>query len=341
MLKPASRSLWLLKPALGFAVLFGLAGFYGSAASSNGGGKTGNLPGSEVRIAHFPNVTHAPALIGVGRGFFQQELGTHPLTVKVVAAGPEAMEALLAGAVDIAYTGPGPAINTFVKSKGKALQVISGACEGGASLVAASDTQIHQISDLGGKRVAVPSLGSTQDISLRYFLTQAGLSTKDKGGTVEVLAIKPADTLPLMRSGQIDAAWAPEPWTSRMIAEANARLVVEERDLWKPDPFVVTVIVARTEFARRHPDLVEAIRRGHRASVAWIAHSGDEAAKTINLELKRLTGKALKNEVLKSSLSRVKFVEEISPASLQRQAQMGIVTGYLPAGADVAGILGN
>lgn len=333
------RTTWLLKPVLGFSLLLGMAGFYGSSPASNTG--TGARTGTPVRLAHFPNVTHAPALVGVAKGFFQQELGNSPLSVKVVAAGPEAMEALLAGAIDVAYTGPGPAINTFIKSHGKALRVISGACEGGASLVAVSTANVQAVRDLNGKRVAVPSLGSTQDISLRYFLAQAGLSTKDKGGTVEVLAIKPADTLSLMKSGQLDAAWMPEPWTSRLIAEAGAKLIVEERNLWKPQTFVATVIVARTDFIQNHPDLVAAIERGHRASVAWIAGNAVEASPVINAELKRLTGKPLKESVLKSALSRVTFVNEVSAESLKRQTQMGIETGYLPLGADVSGIAGK
>ena len=123
------------------------------------------------------------------------------------------------------------------------------------------------------------------------FIAQQGLITKDKGGTVEVLAIKPADTLPLMKSGQIDAAWTPEPWTARMVSEAGATLIVEERDLWKPLTFVTTVIVARSEFMRQHPDLVEAIKRGHHDSVVWLNTHPAEAETTINAELKRLTGK--------------------------------------------------
>ena len=92
-----------------------------------------------LRIAYFPNITHAPIIIGLAKGIFQKHLGNNVvLETKIFNAGPSEIEALFAGEVDIGYIGPGPAINGYIKSRGRALKIISGSTSGGASLIVKS-----------------------------------------------------------------------------------------------------------------------------------------------------------------------------------------------------------
>ena len=324
---------WALRPVFGIAILLWLAAFYGAQPNAGSHGK------QQVRLGYFPNVTHAPALIGVSRGDFQRELGA-AADLKPIAfnAGPEAMEALLANALDVSYVGPGPAINTYLKSHGKALRVIGGACSGGAALVAREGANISAIRDLDGKRVAVPQLGGTQDISLRYFLSQQNLTTRDKGGSVEVLPIKSPDTLALMRRGEIDAAWMPEPWVTRLIHEAGAKLVIDERDLWPARQFPTTVLVARTEFLTAHPEQVAAILRAHKAAVAFLNADAIAAQTAVNAELKKLAGKPLPEADLREAWGRVTFVTDADAAGMEAFARMATQTGYLPQGSNIAGL---
>ena len=325
---------WAVRPCIGIALLLWLALFYGAAPN------TGSNAKQKVRLGYFPNLTHAPALIGVSSGDFQKELGPNVgLTPIAFNAGPEAMEALLASAIDISYVGPGPAINTYLKSHGKALRVIGGACSGGAALVAGKNTNINSLHDLDGKRVAVPQLGGTQDISLRYFLSQQGLQTRDKGGSVEVLPIKSPDTLALMKRGEIDAAWMPEPWVTRLIHESDAKLVLDERDLWPAHAFPTTVIVARTEFLKAHPDQVAAILRAHREAVKFLNADAQTAQTAVNVELKKLSGKPLKDADMKEAWGRVTFVTAPDSAGMETFASMAVKTGYLPEGSNVAGLI--
>lgn len=301
--------------------------------------KTPQTGGVAVRLAYFPNVTHAPALVGVARGEFQSALGASTLETKVVNAGPEAMEALLAGEIDVAYVGPSPAINTYIKSNGRALRVVAGACSGGASLMARADTNIQSVRDLDGKRVAVPQLGGTQDVSCRHFLAANGLSSHEKGGTVEIMPIKNPDILALFLQKQLDAAWVPEPWAARLKAEAGARLVVDERDLWPNRRFTTTVLVVRKAFLDAHPKEVEALLQAHLKVMAWLQRHPDEAQTTVNAELKRLTGKELQPEVLREAWSRVEFTEDPDRASMEAFVQAAVRAGYLPkSGTSVAGL---
>lgn len=329
------RSL-LREYALPLLTMFGLGVLilaYGSPKAA--------ISGERVRLAYFPNVTHAPALVGVARGDFQRALGGKvSVDAKVFNAGPEAMEALLAGEVDVAYVGPSPAINTYLKSNGKALRVLAGACNGGAALVARPGANIHSLEDLAGKRLAVPQIGGTQDISARYFLAKNGLTPLEKGGSVQIIPIKNPDILALFQRGELDAAWVPEPWASRLQTEANAEVVVDERDLWEDHKFPTTVVVARTEFLTHHPGQVAALLQAHRQSVEWLNQQPDEAQKIVNEELKRLTGKPLPPEVLSKSWSRVAFTVEVKPTLLQAFADAAALSGYLPTGkTDVSGLL--
>lgn len=283
----------------------------------------------KLRLAYFPNITHAPALVGIAHGDFQRSLEEVALETKVVNAGPEAMQALLAGEIDVAYVGPSPAINTYLKSGRRVLKIIAGACSGGAALVARSDTKIVGVRDLDGKRVGVPQLGGTQDVSCRHFLAQCGLYPREKGGTVEIIPAKNPDILALFLRKQLDAAWVPEPWAARLVKEAGARLVVDERNLWPDGKFTTTVVVARTAFLKAHPERVAALLRAHLQVIDWLRRHPEQGQHTVNAELKRLTGKALPTDVLQAAWNRVAFTSDTNRSSIEAFVLAAVEAGYL------------
>src|SRR5579875_2898978 len=159
-----------------------------SSSSSSSTASSGSTAGSSsagspvtVRLGFLENITHASALVGLKEGFFTKALGSAG-TVKptAFATGTEETTALLAGQLDAAYVGPNPAINAWQKSDGKAIKIMSGAATGGASVVVKKG--ITSAAQLKGKKIATPSLGNTQDVAVRYWLKQQGLSTTTTGG---------------------------------------------------------------------------------------------------------------------------------------------------------------
>lgn len=316
----------LVVPLLGVAALAAVAIRWGK------GPETAPAPGKQhVRLAYFPNLTHAAALVGMGRGEFEKALPAGvALAPRVFNAGPEEMEALLAGEVDVGYVGPSPALNTYVKSGGRALRIVAGASSGGAALVARCGAAVSAAGDLDGRRVAVPQLGGTQDVSLRHFLARSGLRPREQGGTVEVVPLRNPDILALMRRAELDAAWVPEPWAARLIAEAGARLVVDERALWPGGRFTTTVVVARTAYLREHPQVVAALVTAHVRSVQWLRAHPEGARRLANAELKRLTGKELPEEVLEQAWARVEFTDDPYRESIRQFVAMAQEAGYLP-----------
>ena len=261
---------------------------------------------SQVRLGYFPNITHAQPNIGLNRGIFQKNLGPSiQLSPKIFNAGPSAVEALLAGELDILYVGPSPALNGYLRSDGQALRVIAGAASGGALFVARKDVQLNRKEDYAGKRIASPQIGNTQDISLRSYLKQMELEPRERGGTVTVLPVANPDILSLFLRNQLDAAWVPEPWGTILVRTAGAKVVIDERDLWPGGRFATTIVVASRRFLEQSPDLAWRILKGHVETTLWIQEHRREALHILNQEIARLTHKALPEEVAEEAMGRV------------------------------------
>jgi NitT/TauT family transport system substrate-binding protein len=282
-----------------------------------------------VRLAYFPNVTHGVALVGVGRGTFADALGKDAkLQTQVFTAGPAEIEALFAGAVDIGYIGPGPAINGYLKSKGSALKIIAGAASGGAGLVVAKDSGITDIQGLSGKHVAIPQVGGTQDISLRHALTEAGLAPKNKNGTVDVVQYAPAEAETQFAHKSIDAAWLPEPWLARLEKQGTATLLIDERDRWPNKQFATAVVIVSTKFLKEHPDLVKKFLVAHVDSVNWTKANPAAAQKVIGEQIKDATKKAIPDDILESALARTDMTYDPLRTSVLTFADWSRQLGY-------------
>lgn len=294
------------------------------------GGQLASAQNVTIRAAHFPNITHAQAVIGHANGAFQKALG-NSATVdwKIFNAGPAVAEAMLANQLDIAYIGPNPAVTAYVRSHGAAVRIVAGAMSGGAALIVRADAGINKPQDFHGKRVATPQLGNTQDVALRAWLQTNGMKPSEKGGDVQVIPVANADQLTLMSRKQLDAAWAPEPWASRLIREANGKLFLDERTLWPKGQFVTTVVVVRTEFLKQHPDLVRTWLRTHLELTDWINKNLTEAKKTLNQELEKETTKALPQPLLDEAFSRLEVTADPLRASLLKSAQAAFDAGFL------------
>lgn len=293
------------------------------------GGGPRAIETTTVRVAYLPNVTHLQPLVGMERGFFQQELGQVRIETRLFNAGPSVIEALLGGHVDIAYVGPSPAVNGYIQSQGRALRVIAGAVSGGASLVVRVGSGISSVADLSGKRIASPQLGNTQDIALRWFLAERDLKPKEQGGSVTVLPVRNPDILSLFLRKELDAAWVPEPWASRLVAEAGGLLLLDERDLWPGGQFAATVVVARTAFLVQNPELTAHWLQGHIRTTLWAQQHPLEAQQAIANAIERLSRVRLSPDVIASAWSRMSPVTDPLTDSIVAASTRAHTLGYL------------
>jgi NitT/TauT family transport system substrate-binding protein len=283
-----------------------------------------------VRIGAFPNITHPQAMVGKNEGWFEKALGNNvKIEWKSFNAGPSAIEALFAGALDITYIGPNPAITGYVRSNGEALRVVAGATSGGAALVVRNDSGIQKPEDFHGKRVASPQMGNTQDVALRAWLKAHGMKSADKGGDVMVMPMANPDQLTLFNKKELDAAWAPEPWATRLIKEGNGRLFLDERDLWPKGQFVTAHIIVSTKFLKEHPDVVKNFIRAHVELTEWIGGHLPEAKKMLNDQIQKETGKALSAAVLDEAFGRLQVTYDPLRSSLLNSAHSAFEAGFL------------
>lgn len=299
-----------------------------SGASGATSATVGDATAEVVRLGYFPNVTHAPALVGVDQGFFTDHLGDTKLETSTFNAGPEATEALFADALDVTYIGPNPAVNAFAQSNGEAIRIISGSTSGGAFLVTKPD--ITSAEDLKGQKVATPQLGNTQDVALRVWLKDQGLSSDTSGGgDVSILPQANADTLTAFKNGDIAGAWVPEPWATRLIQEGGGKVLVDEADLWPEGKYVTTQIIVRTEFLDKYPGTVKAILEGHLDALDFIESDPTQAQQVTNSQIEALTQKALPEEVLTAAWKNLTFTDDPIATSLEKSAKDAEEVGLL------------
>jgi len=303
------------------------AGAGSSAATASGGGVQPTAP-TTVRLGYFPNVTHAPAIVGVEKGFFQQALGAHTLKTSTFNAGPEAVDALFSDSIDASFVGANPAINAFQKSNGAAIRIVAGSTSGGAGLVV--KPEITKASDLKGKRIATPQLGNTQDVALRAYLKTQGLSADTTGGgDVSIIPQANADTLTQFAAGDIDGAWVPEPFLSRLQQESGGKLLVDEKTLWPGGDFVTTQLIVATKFLDAHPDAVLDLIKGEAQAIRFITDNPTDAQKVTNDGIAKISGKPLKDAVVQAAFANLRFTLDPIASSLKKSAQDAYDAGLL------------
>jgi NitT/TauT family transport system substrate-binding protein len=298
-------------------------------------GSTGT-PAAELRLGYFPNITHAPALIGVANGYFQQELGSTKLTTQTFNAGPDAVNALLGGSLDAQFIGSSPAINAFAKSKGEAVRLVAGSTYGGAQLVVSPD--ITSPDQLRGKVVATPQAGNTQDVALKKWLKENNLPQGDGPDAVTVQNIDNPRTLDLFKSGEVAGGWLPEPWSSRLV-DAGARVLLDERDLWPDGKFPTTVLIVRTQFLQEHPQTVEALLRAHQRSIEFTATQQAQAKTVANDAIKQITNSALAPAVLDRAFTELTFDIDPLAATFPQLSKDSVTAGATPTETNLAGFV--
>jgi len=302
----------------------------GSSSSAAGTGSAAASSPVTVRLGYLANITHAPALIAVKNGYFTKELGSAG-TVKTstFSSGTQETTAILAGQLDAAYVGPNPAINAWQKSNGTAIKIVSGAATGGASIVV--KPSITSAAQLKGQSVATPSLGNTQDVAVRYWLKQQGLTTSTTGGgDVAIKPTAPNSAAVLeFKSGQLAGASEPSPYDVEMVQDGGKVLLSE--------PGVTTVLMVTQSFLSAHPGIVSDLLKANLDALNYIKSSPDKAEQVANDELAAYTGKPLSPAVLDPAFKEITFTADPDAASLTQDAQQATAVGLLKS-VDLKGI---
>jgi NitT/TauT family transport system substrate-binding protein len=328
-LSATAAKLWIASRAYAALTVLGLGGFLFMAPLPASAAET-------LRVGHFPNLTHVQALVArnfqrQGRGWFEQRLGGD---VKIewyaYNAGPSAMEAIFAKAIDITYVGPNPALNAYTRSKGEEVRVVAGAVNGGSSLVVQPDSGLTKPADFKGKKVATPQFGNTQDVAARAWLVNGGLRITQTGGDAQVIPTQNPDQLALFKSKSLDAVWTVEPWVSRLEAEAGGKVLVDEPDA------ITTVLVSSASALRDRRDLVRRFVAAHRELTEWIKANPDEAKRMVREELRSEFRTDLSEDLIARAWARLNITGETSIEAFQKFVVSAQKVGFLRDTPDLA-----
>ena len=289
-----------------------------------------------LRVGHFPNITHAQALVAhnfsrQGKGWFEERLGPGAkIEWFVYNAGPSAMEAIFARSIDLAYVGPGPALNAYTRSNGAEVRLIAGAANGGAALVVQPDQNLKTPADFRGKKIATPQLGNTQDISCRAWLTAGGLKITQLGGDAQVLPTQNPDQLALFQQKRIDAVWTVEPWVSRLERESGGKILVDEKDV------ATTVLVSSVKFLAEHRDLAKKFAQAHAELTEWMIKNPEEAQKLVRAELREETKSDVAPDLIAQSWKRIVFTADVPRVSVENFMQDSMKSGFIKSAPDLS-----
>lgn len=283
----------------------------------------------DVRIAYFPNITHTQALVMKNQGNLEKKW-ENTCNVKWTSfnAGPEEMEAIFAGEIDLGYIGPVPALSANVKSNGD-VKIISNASNAGAVLLKRKDAGIQTVKDLAGKKVAVPQLGNTQHLCLLNILEENDLKTVDEGGTVTVTASSNADIVNLLDNGSVDAALVPEPWGTTIENNGSAEVLLDFDEVFLGGNYPVAVVIASSDFIEEHPDLVKDFLDAHKDATLYINNHSEDAQKIVNQEIESVTGKALAEDVISGAFKRMTIDTTINQQAIMQFANISKNEGFI------------
>jgi NitT/TauT family transport system substrate-binding protein len=315
--------------ATGVAAATALAAGCTSSSAARPATRSGSNAQVVLRLGFLTNITHAPALIGIAKGYFAKSLGKNvKLEVKPFSTGTQEGTALLAGQLDAAYVGPNPTIKAWQTSNGKLIKVISGAASGGAALVVKKG--VTSPAQLKRQKLATPSLGNTQDVALRNWLRQHHLTaTQTGGGDVPITPITPNSAAVLQfKSGQIAGGWEPAPYDIEMVQDGG-HVLVNEASLWPKGQFVTTNLVVTQRFLAAHPSVVRGLLKGQIQANSYIHANMPGAEAAANKELTSLLGKGLAPSVLSAAFKQITFTNDPIASSLAADAQHAVAVGLL------------
>jgi NitT/TauT family transport system substrate-binding protein len=286
--------------------------------------------GDTLRVAFFPNIGHAIPVVGMERGTFESDLGNSTnIETKLFDSGPQVIESLFAKSIDIAYVGPGPAINGFIKSEKHDVVILSGAASGGVSFIVHPNSQINSADDFAGKRIAAPQIGNTQDVSLRNYLSENGLKPYEKGGSVVVLNIPNPDIYTLFTKGEIAAAWVPEPWATILVQELDGKRLFHEEELWPKNKFASVLLIGRQEYVTANPEVVTKWLESHQQTANWINDNPLETRIIFNEFMQNTMGQTLSDSVVDEALVNLEITTDSVDDSIYTFAQRADSLGYL------------
>ena len=203
------------------------------------------------------------AELGQRAGIFKQ----HGLTLDVLftQGGPESIQAVIGGSIDIATAvGTSAAIGTF--AKGAPLRLIGSEMIGAPELYwyVRSDSAVRTIADLNGKTIAYSLTGSSSHAAVLALIQQYKLSAKPVStGSIQA-------TVTQTMTGQVDVGFGAAPFGLDVVEDGKARIVATGNDVASLGTRSVRVNVTNAATLAGHRDAIARFVQAYRETLDWM-----------------------------------------------------------------------
>ena len=285
----------------------------------------------------------ACAYISLDKGWFEEE-GLSLTTYESYETGMALAAALARGDIQVAYMCLVPAIDVFDNAK-VAIKIIAGTHKYGYGLVVNPD-KVKTIQDLEKPDIRLGCVreGGAVDVLLHKVIDKYNL--KEEKIISNIRRMSPPKQILAIQSGQLDAAFLPEQW-STMAEEFGFRMLLMSQEVWPG--MQGSVLVVKEELIKNHPDLVKKLVRVSQRASNWVNQYREEAAKVVARQLQKAGGSLFPVEdadlvskieitlkVLLKSMSRLEYTTDIDPVVVQEAidyvAQLGYIKSSFKAG---------
>jgi sulfonate transport system substrate-binding protein len=235
-------------------------------------------------------------------------------------AGPQLLEALNVGAIDIGATGDTPPI--FAQAAGTPLVYVSyqESSGAGSAVIVPEGSPIKTVEDLKGKKVAFQKASASHLLIVRT-LEKFGLTYED----IEPVFLAPADARAAFQGGSIDAWVIWNPFLEAAKQELNAQVLADGSEI---SPTKGYTLASRT-FVDAHPDLVLGIIEEQRAAQDWAYANKDEYAQ-IQADATGLDVSIWKNSFL-TDAPKILFIDDNAITYQQNVADIFYDLELIPA----------
>jgi sulfonate transport system substrate-binding protein len=184
-------------------------------------------------------------------------------------AGPQLLEALNAGTIDLGHTGEAPPI--FAQAAGVPVVYIGNQppFPDGEGILVPKDSPIRSVADLKGKRIAL-NKGSNVHYLLLKALAQADLKYQD----IHPAYLPPADARAAFQGGSVDAWAIWDPFLTAAQVATGARILVDGSNLVANREF----FLGSRKFVEAHPEVIEVLKEAVDAASQWAKEKPQEVA---------------------------------------------------------------
>ncbi len=216
---------------------------------------------------------------------FEKEFPNAKISWNEFPAGPQILEALAVGSLDVGVTGDTPPVYAQAAKKPLYYFAYEAAKPAASAILVPKGSNIRNLADLKGKRIALQR-GSSSHYLLVQAVRKAGLKWTD----INPIWLAPAEARAAFQKGAVDAWAIWDPYYSSALLEDQAKVLSTGQGL-SPN---YTFYLAAPNFLKQNPQAAKAIIQQINLADKWVQTHKTETIQLIS------QGTGLKDNVSKA-----------------------------------------